>query len=316
MDLDEIFANQRKYNEKIRSTGNKLDREEWTTTYLLGIVSEIDEVLREINWKKHRKESHKEINRENIAYEFSDLTKYILSLWEIWEFTANDLLYYTDLKSRILELQCEQESFKIPDGSPVLICDIDGTLGDWRVLFLDWIKSDYPDITDQASSLLLDEDLSMIYPMYSVLKDSFEASGQYRNIPIYEDAYEILHKLKHEFNAYIIAVTSRPSNIHSRIWMDTWLWIKDHNLPIDELKISSNSRILLANDLKKFHETIMMEDNPGLIIRGANSGIPIFARRHPYNAGISHKNVRFLESFTEINYSEYFPQTYKERKNG
>jgi hypothetical protein len=315
--LSKIFLAQKKYNEKIRiANGDNVKSSKalsyWTEKYILGMVSEFDEVLREIDWKKHRK-SQFVPNRINIAYELSDLTKYILSLWELWGFEADDVIEYVDLKSRILELQSMQEFSVIPDGIPIVITDIDGTLGDWRTTFIDWLHSKGIKniIEDPVSSLNLDLDLDMLYTGYSDLKEEFESSGKYREIAIYPDSRETLERLKNFYGAYIISVTARPSHIYRRIWMDTWIWIENNRLPVDQLKIGSESRIILAHELSKTHPVIMLEDNSSLLLRGANSGITIFGRRQQYNCGVSHRNLRLVDSFSEVETSEFFPDLQK-----
>jgi hypothetical protein len=270
-------------------------------------VAEMDEVLREIDWKKHRKNKFTP-NRINMAYELADLTKYILSLWELWGFEAEDILEFVELKSRILELQSSQEFASIPDGVPVVITDIDGTLGDWRTTFINWLHSKGINniIEDPVTSLNLDIDLDMLYTGYSDLKEEFESSGKYREIEIYPDSKDTLKRIKDFYGAYIISVTARPTHIYRRIWMDTWMWIENNDLPIDELRIGSESRILLAHELRKSHPVIMLEDNSSLLTRGANSGFKLFGRRQRYNAGITHPNIRLVDSYSEIETSEFF----------
>jgi len=311
--LKVLLRRQREYNNKIR--GLNPSKSEWTQTYLLGMITEVDEILREIDWKKHRKARMENPNVVNIALELADLTKYTLSLWELWGFDYESILYYVDLKSRSLELKTQQENEEIPDDRPIVITDIDGTVGDWRTHFLKWLESKGIKhvVEDQSTSLMIDNDLSMLYKEYYDLKEEFESTGQYRNIEVYEDAHELLVELKSRYNAYIIAVTARPSDHYSRIWMDTWMWLESNKLPVDKLIIGSESRILLAHSLQESsHEVIMLEDNPGLIQRGANSGIRTFAREHPYNRGIQSRGVTIVKSYKDIPISRYFPNLSKE----
>jgi 5'(3')-deoxyribonucleotidase len=312
--LADVLKAQHEYNQKLRDLNTdqwkpEMIRPEWTKTYLLGMMTEFDSVLREINWKKHRK-SFVNTDRTNMAYELADLTKYVLSLWELWGFTEEDIIEYVMLKSRSLELKSAQELERIPDGVPVVITDIDGTLGDWRSTFIEWLHSKGIKniIEDPVLSMNVDLDLSMLYTGYSDLKEEFESSGKYRDIEVYPDAPEILRKLQEYFNAYIITVTARPSEQYKRIWMDTWIWLEKNNIPTNQLRIGSESRIVLAHELGKTHPVIMFDDNPSLLLRGANSGIKCFARRHKYNGGVTHRNIRTVDSYSEIPVSEYFPE--------
>jgi hypothetical protein len=308
--LKELLYKQKSFNDKIR--GENYDRTEWSEIYLLGMVTEVDDFLKEISWKKHRASKNINPDRTNIALELADLTKYVMSLWELWGFTDDDILDYVALKSRCIELESNQEKSVIPSDRPIVICDIDGTLGDWRKTFLEWIESKgiHPASVDFSKSLIIDADLSMTYKDYYDLKEEFESTGQYRNIQIYEDSFDTLYRLRSDYNAYIILETARPSDKYSRIWMDTWIWIEKNHLPVDKLIMGSESRILLAHELSAKTEVILLEDDPGLIMRGANSGITVFARGHSYNrglsGGISGGNIRIVDSYREVKTSEFF----------
>jgi uncharacterized HAD superfamily protein len=212
------------------------------------------------------------------------------------------------MKSLSLELQYEQEFKEIPRDVPIIITDIDGTLGDWRAEFERWIASKgiIPEYKDSVRTLRIDEDLAMRYPDYYDLKEEFEASGGYRDIKVYEDAKQVLIDLKATNNAFIIAITARPADKYKRIWMDTWMWLKNNGIPVDKLLIGSDPRVLLAHSLSKDQKVIMLEDDPGLSMRGANSGIKVFVRSHPYNSGISHSNIRRIDSFAAVPIRSYF----------
>lgn len=301
-EFDDIFQQQKKYNTKIRSNQTQtLDA--WTETYLLGLVSEIDDVLDSIRWKRHRKiYDGGEPDKTNLAYDFADLTKYILSLWELWGYSPDDVLNFVENKSNILDELRRQEFESLPSGRLIVITDLDGTLGDWRKTFINWawvvysIKMDT--LEDPATSLQLDSDLAMRYTDYFKLKEQFESGGSYRQIFVYPEAVEFLNWLKSEFNAYIIAHTARPWQKYYRIWGDTWEWIQEKQLQINQLRIGSDSRILLASKLGG-ENVLMLEDDPGLMLRAAHSGITVVARSHPYNNGVDHEKIIRVENFLD-----------------
>lgn len=308
MSLNDLLSKQKSYNNLIRKEAKVDDPEYWTQIYLLGLVSEVDEVLREISWKRHRKHHLHSVSSRNIGYELADLFKYVLSLFEVWGFSATQIEEFVDMKSKALMLQHEQEFMEIPKDVPIVITDIDGTLGDWRKTFEEWLagKGIKPEYKDSVRTLRIDEDLSMRYPDYYDLKEEFEASGEYRNIEVYDDARIVLQNLRREYNAFVIAITARPADKYKRIWLDTWEWLQKNSIPVDKLLIGSDPRILLAHSLSQGQKVIMLEDDPGLIMRGANSGIKIFARSHPYNSGIQHPNVRRTSTYIDIPTRDFF----------
>jgi uncharacterized HAD superfamily protein len=296
------------YNCLLREKEGEFDPASWTQTYLIGMVSEMDEVLGEIQWKKHRVGNAKNPDRTNIALELADLTKYVLSLWEVWDFSDEEMLEFVELKSMILEEKKKQEFFVIPDGLPVLITDLDGTLCDWRATFFEWIKvNNYPHTFsfDDESTLMAEQVISAGYPEYTEMKDKFESSGMYANMIPYPDGVRVAQKLSKMYNTYIVAHTARPAKF-KRIWWDSWIWLKSRGIPANELRIGAESRILLASDLLRNHPVIMFEDDPTLISRAANCGIRVFARSHSYNKDIVHKNVTFVKSYDDVAIEDYF----------
>jgi len=294
------WSDQDNYNLLIRAQQGSDDPQFWTTQYCLGLIGEIDELLREINWKKHRKDQHLEINRENIAMELADLTKYVMSLWQVWGFTLNEMNDYVALKSRIL-VQLRKQEYRIPTKSKVVvICDIDGTLADWRTSFINWLseRDVNSETFDPVSSMMLDVDLLMRYSDYYELKEQFESSGGYRDLIPYQDAIQWIQHNRSEM--YLIITTARPNNVYHRIWADTWIWLDNLGVAPDELHITHEPRILMANDFSHEYNVILIDDNPGILIRAANNGIKTYCREQPYNKSLIHKNMQTVKTFDEI----------------
>lgn len=300
--LHELWKEQIAYNEKIRQIERANDKEYWSKQYLLGIVSEIDEILQEINWKIHRR-GHP-TNRHNLARELADMTKYLWCLWELHGFTADDMLKFVEEKSNELKEQHRQDfEYKPMPGAPVIITDIDGTLGDWRKAFFDWTweKKVAPLNYDAAKTMNIEIDLGLPYPKYLKLKEEFEAEGGYKLLEVYPDAKRYLDA-KELQGVEIIAYTARPSTRYSRIWSDTWEWILKNKLAIKELRIGSEERISRACQLlDEGHKVLMLEDDPSLALRAASTGVRVILRHQPYNVSVKHKNIVRILNFDEVN---------------
>jgi len=311
--LTKLWEMQRSYNTAIRilEETHSADKTFWSEKYLLGLTSEIDEVLREMNWKIHRQNIVP--NQRNLAFELADLTKYVLSLWQIWGYTLDEVLDVTLEKSEVVELRTEMELAADPEGENVLITDLDGTLADWRSSFLKWVHDNYGvklDV-DPQSSLLLDADMLFEYPEYNRWKDEFEAVGEYRHLIPFQDGIDTVRKLR-AYGAYVIAYTARPAGAHKQIWWDTYQWMKEQKIAPDKLFIGAEARILAANSLRQGNNVILFEDDPGILLRAAIAGIRSFGRAHPYNSSITHDNITWVKKFTDLTPDEYWG---KELKN-
>lgn len=307
--LQKLYQLQQDYNRIIRRESGNASPEFWTQTYLLGLMTEMDEVLREINWKRHRRETHNKVDMVNLGYELSDLLKYVLSLWEVWGFSAQEMLEYSLTKTEMLEVQYQQDHTPIPTNRPILVTDLDGTIADYRAGFLQWLAKRNQNINfpDQVHSLMMDQDLAINYPEYNALKEAFESEGGYRNLPCYPDGISALHHLRDKLNVYIIAITARPADRFHRIWLDSWLWIRDNGLPIDQLRIGSDPRILLAHELAKDGSCVLFDDDPGIIRRASSSGLSVYVRRQIYNQGLENlPHVKMVDSYMELDLDNLF----------
>ena len=299
--LQELWERQIRYNKKIRNMEHPDNKEYWTKQYILGVVSEVDEILQEINWKIHRR-GHT-TDRYNLARELADVTKYVWCLWELHGFSSTEMLAFVEEKSLELEALHKQEFEYKPDVSvPIIITDIDGTIGDWRKAFIEWMvkQGKYPGEIpgDPSSGLAMEIDLKMPYPEYAALKEQFEAEGGYKLMKPYPDAVRCLQQAN-QSGVGIIAYTARPANRYSRIWADTWHWLQEYKIPVDELHIGSEERILRACQLQACgNEVRMLEDNPAIAIRAAVAGIEVFLRNQPYNVGVSHNRIIRVDKFT------------------
>ena len=296
--LHDLWQKQIEYNQRVRAKENSTDILFWQKQYLLGAVAEVDEILQELSWKSHRK-GHV-VNRYNLAREIADLEKYVWCLWEINGFSEEDMLAFVEEKTTELDVQLTQDfAADPPAGSMIVITDLDGTIGDYRSAFRDWLI-DVKHLTmpvDYATTLAMEISMGIPYPEYVALKEEFEAGGGYKDLPCYADAAETIRKLA-ESGVYIYAYTARPARTHTRIWSDTMKWLVENFLPVNELHIGSEERISRACELKaKGCKVIMLDDDPGLVIRAATAGIDVCLRAQPYNKGVSHDYVARVQEF-------------------
>lgn len=302
--LQDLWEEQQNYNKKVRIK-KKVEQPVvyWSKQYLLGLVSEVDEVLREMNWKEHRP-NNSPANRYNLALELADLTKYVLSLWGIWEFNLDDVLAYTMEKTWWVADRYEMEMKPEPVNRNVVVTDLDGTLANWRRSFVVWMEKEHnvilPDDTSQT--LLLDQDLAWAYPEYSQWKDEFESGGGYAHLIPYTDGIGAIQHLQDFEDAYVVVYTARPEHQYKRIWWDTLNWLKKHGIHPDKLLIGAEPRVLLAHKLQNNNNVVLFDDDPTLILRAASSGVRVFARKHPYNTGIQHVNITFVENYLDHEY--------------
>lgn len=286
-DLEELWQAQADYNAKVKALQPEL--KEWGATYLLGLVGEVGELLTEIRWKRHRRNSG-EINRENLGSELADLTKYVLCLWQEYGFTAEDMLSQTLLKTQELAERMEHEFFP-PSGHRVIISDLDGTGADYRAGFCRDMG-----LTDNCHSLQVDVDLGIPLDKYSALKHQFEAGGGYAKLPFYEDWRNLMLTEK-EAGTFLVVFTARPYDTYNRIRNDTRSWLNELGIFPDILTFGREERVMELLRLTKDNQVILLEDDPTLAFRAAVSGFTVWLREQPYNTETFHPNILHWKKF-------------------
>lgn len=298
--LRKLWERQQDFNDAIKAS-KPGSTEYWAKQYLLGISSEVGEVLREIVWKDHRKATQS-LNRDNLGMELADLFKLTMCLFQLYHFTMEDMLMFVEAKTSEVEKRHKQEfSEAAKPGQLVVISDIDGTLGDWRKAFIDW----HHRLTgvflkhDTYSTMAMETEIGMPYANYQVAKEEFEKSGGYRTLPSFNFSLKALQDLS-AAGAIIYVYTARPQNVHSRVWMDSSTWLDAVGLGeiVRELRIGSEQRIDFACMLQaQGCKVVMLEDDPALAIRAASAGIQVWLKHYPYNESVSHENIHRVTNF-------------------
>lgn len=284
--LFDIWEQQRSYNEVVKAIENRPETN-WAEVYLLGLIGEVNEVLEVTHWKRHKKHSGEPI-RENIADELVDLTKYVLCLWQEYGFALEDLLNAVWEKGEVLA-QTVRHQFYPPDSRDILVTDLDGTVADFRTGFAKWLSLHNIE-AGETQSLSVDLDTGVSYEMYNSIKSEFEASGGYATLPPYEDAVEMIRN-EQKLGTYILVVTARPQNDIRRIRADTMEWLHSHDIAPDCVIFGRDERLVQLLELRGRSQVCMLEDDPTLALRAANSGISVMLRHQPYNEHVTHDNV-------------------------
>lgn len=298
--LSKIWEQQKKYNQRIFEAEGTTDPEYWSKQYLLGLTWQVGEILRGIRWKRNRNENGKKVVKLNILDEIADVLKFTISLAQAWGFAPDEVLNAVWEKGVLLDFKRAMEFRPAPVGRNIIVTDVDGTLADYRKSFLKWLQEKGIEPAKEATSLLLDSALELEYPEYYKLKEEFEESGGYRTLTPYWDSVDAL-EAAHCFNWYIVATTARPNNVYKRIFQDTLYWFGTNNIPLDELHMVGDGRILLAHELAKNNHVVMLEDDPSLALRAAKSGLKVYLRRQIYNESMTaHENIVLCDNYEQI----------------
>ena len=233
--LDEIWKDQKDFNKNFFPPAEDFaERSRQTKEFVLHMMSELDELLRATVWKLHRRTDVLP-NREQVKNELTDILKYLISLYLVWDVSPEEALQDYWRKSMVVRQRYAEEYVKNLDGKIVLV-DIDGVLADYVTGFIDWISQFYnkgiaEGFVDRrkwmnAVSMGLDEQV------WQELKHQFRTRGGKRKLPLLPMSKEFLDMCR-SLGYKIVLLTSRPIDRYPNIYTDTLEWLKLNNLPFD-----------------------------------------------------------------------------------
>lgn len=298
--LNGVWVQQYFYNQKVKSL--QTEKQNWNEVYLLGMVSEVDEILKELKWKRHRAEQGA-VRKENLADELADATKYIFSLWQENGFTPEQML--TAMWSKGVELdQALEHEFFPATGARYIVTDLDGTGADYRAGFRKWWGR-----ADEVRTLNTDLDNGVPYAEYEQLKTEFEQTGGYADLPVYED-WQAMIRNERQSDTLVLVTTARPHHEIKRIGADTRAWLSNYGISYTGMVFGRDERIIEILRLgARNNQVVLLEDDATLALRAANSGIPVMLRTQPYNKHVAHPNVHRYETFpARVPWEEFYPE--------
>lgn len=293
MNLREIWQQQGEYNERVKKRQARSPAE-WMEVYILGLMSECGQLLEAMRWKKHRLQSIEEFG-PNVPDELADLTKYVLSMWQLIGYSPREMLEQVYRKGLLLDVLFTQE-FETELKKDVVIFDVDNVLADTQSALARYFQLENFDMTRLRSSIHLDLAVSQPFDEYRELKNRFEQQGGYAHLEALYDLGELFLALQ-EQNYSIVCYTARPVNNFKRIRQDTFNWFYDQGVKPDIIKFGREERISWAATLiRKGHRVVLMDDDPSIAVRAEINQVPIIVPYRDYN----HRQSNFNGNTQEL----------------
>lgn len=291
--LDLIFDDQAAFEHYVKDFKQMFSVAD-TKELILCMHSELDEVLGELNWKKHRIED-KNIITSNVYEELIDILKYWLVLAQIWGLGPEKIVEEYFRKSLVVRQKWGQEHSPSLSTDKIVCVDIDGVLCNYPATWLRFIKTNFPGkliLEDSSKITSLDLSRTLKNPSeYKNLKNLFRESGVKREAIVNVGAKEFLISLSKKFK--IVLVSARPVQIYRRIYADTIEWLRNNELYFDFLVFEEDKRSWALTH--KTQIEFCVEDDSEQAIRLATYGLRVYLLDCPYN-----RDVKDVENLTRI----------------
>ena len=269
-------------------------KQQLTKDFVLYILDETHEILREINWKSHRK-SDKSVIETNIKEELIDVFKFYIGLCQVWNISTEELFVEFNRKSDVVEMRHRQEFLNdLKKMKTVCAFDLDGVLAVYPEHFLKFVNLSTGNNFDDIN--VTKKELGTV--KYNILKDMYRQSGEKINIPLNENVSEVLYNLSKTYK--IVLLSSRPYSKYYRIFSDTIEWTKKNNINpyISGILFDEEKDRKILQSIPKLN--FLVEDNRTFANSVAAAGFKVYLLNNKYNEGEIVEGVTRIDNLLEV----------------
>lgn len=175
---------------------------------------------------------------------------------------------------------------------PIVVCDIDGTLGDYHGHF-QWFVSKYWNMPALVSGTTpwgnwngigeFEEFLGITKQQYREAKLAYRQGGMKRWMPLYPGAKEMIRELR-TMGAEVWIATTRPWQRLDNIDPDTRFWLEIHGIEIDGLLYGEDKYRQLCEAVDKERVAAVIDDLPEQYEIASGFGLPVMLRDNYHNS--------------------------------
>lgn len=168
---------------------------------------------------------------------------------------------------------------------PVVVFDIDGTLGDYHTHFTKFCHNyfQHMQVRDMYDGSCDFEDwLGLTRIEYREAKLAYRQGGTKRWMPIYPYAAEAVREVQ-DAGAEVWIATTRPWQRLDNIDPDTREWLRRNNILYDGLLYGDDKFNQLCETVDPDRVVAVIEDLPGMFDLGSKLNLPIMQVWRPHN---------------------------------
>jgi NTP pyrophosphatase (non-canonical NTP hydrolase) len=238
--------------------------------------SELDELLRAIEWRQHRRVPVPE-DLPRCREELIDIFKYWLSMALIFDMNPDVLIEEYWKKSAVVRHRFSEEYVKTLD-RPTVVIDVDEVLCDFSNGMLRWLM-DHAKLPEASCAKLLDRrnfidasQLGIPQKDWEDLKHQFRTSGGFGRLIPMPGAFDLLSRCRNAGYS-IVLLTSRPIERYPSLFSQTIDWLNRHQFPYDFIWWSdSKAKKLLERGVMQ-HVAFAIDDHLRYIQQFDEAGI-------------------------------------------
>lgn len=170
---------------------------------------------------------------------------------------------------------------------PIVVFDIDGTLGDyhrhfWSFVARYWDRNGIREIEDFDGRVEFEDFLGLTKEQYREAKLAYRQGGSKRWMPCYEESAAIVAEVRTLAEVWIC--TTRPWQRLDNIDPDTREWLRRNEIHIDGILYGDTKYEQLVETVDPIRITAVVEDLPDQFWTAKNLGLPVILRENHHNA--------------------------------
>lgn len=295
--LDVMWKMQRDYASQFYDVDDMTleEKENKTRELALALHHDVSQLVSSMNFRRHRtgrrSDRHDDMSHDKTIYDVVDIVRYAMAIANLHGFDSYDFEQAWISKDAYLRDRLYLDSHTWDGESPVLICDIDDVLADFRVDFARWIFDTKNVVVDPNSrEYFFIEELSESGYSTLGLYDEFVADRQISKLTPNTCIVNIINEL-YEQGVWIYLITARPYD-NPLCRYDTYDWLRGR-VKYDDISFTSDK---LAHILKTDYHTsgkilAAIEDGPQHVTAYASHGIRTYVPKRSYNESVAGKHL-------------------------
>ena len=280
-ELERLFSMQAEYQKHLRAITDE-NRADEMRKLCLALHSEVTDLSRCINIRPHGEDTS--VNRDRILYDAVDVLRYTVAILNNWGFSSQDLSRAYEEKDAYLSVSHKFDQ-NVYDGRPVVICDMDDVLTEFRECYYKWCEVTYGVIADPQSTQ---------YYMVDELRESgvnpeaafrrFISEGGMYDLDYVPGAIRMIQQLSDD-GFWVHIVTARPDEDPACKY-STYMWLHEMGIACHKLSFTPEKYRWLVQSGYGDKVVCAIDDSSKHAAEYLKHGVHVLCPRKTYNADL------------------------------
>ncbi len=295
-ELERLFSMQAEYQKKLRAITDE-NRADEMRKLCLALHSEVTDLSRCINIRPHGEDTS--VNRDRILYDAVDVLRYTIAILNNWGFSSQDLTRAYEEKDAYLRVSHRFDQ-NVYDGRPVIVCDMDDVLTEFREGYYAWCARTYGVLADPKSTqyYMVDElKVAGVNPEAAFRR--FISEGGMYHLDDVPGSIKMVRSLS-DAGYWVHIVTARPEEDPACKY-STYMWLHELGVNCHKLSFTPEKYRWLVQSGYEDRVVCAIDDSSKHAAEYVKHGVRVVCPRKSYNSDLgSHPLVFWYDEAAEV----------------